>query len=415
MNWFGWFRKKSTLENRYGLQSTAPLTPVVDGVPLAHVDASLQIATVWRAVEIISKTVSTMPIMVYRNDNGKRTLARETDLWRILHVSPTPGMTASEFFCAMIINLLLRGNAYAKIWLGRDGVAWEMSPLNSDQVQVVRKKDGTLTYRVNENDEIVEYPRGKFKIFHVKEMGNGTVGLSRLDFMRASLAEAIYSQNVASRLFANGGKPTGILTIDQNNIQKTQLEQLRESFSEMANGSQSRLFALPGNMKYQQVNLTPGDIELLSTRKFTVEEIGRWFGVPGLLLNQTEGTTTLGSSSRDIIEGFYKLTIRPLIVNIEQALMMSVLTDKERLIYDIEFNMDGLLRSSLSERMDIYSKAVQNGIYSRNECRQYENSEPFEGGDVFTAQSNLLPIDLLGKTDNGSGANNSGTQEPIAN
>jgi HK97 family phage portal protein len=324
-------------------------------------------------------------------------------------------MSASEFFSAMIINLLLRGNAFAKIRQRSDGVAWSLTPLNSDQVEVNRKKDGVLVYKVNENDEIVEYPKEKFKILHIKEMGNGTIGLSRLDFMRASLGEAIYSQNIASRLFSNGGKPTGILTIDQTNIQKAQLDQLKDSFAEMASGPNSRLFALPGNMKYQQINLTPGDIELLSTRKFTVEEIGRWFGVPGLLLNQTEGTTTLGSSSRDIIEGFYKLTIRPLIVNIEQAIKMAVLTPKERTNYDVEFNMDGLLRSSLSERMDIYAKAVQNSIYSRNECRQYENMEPFDGGDIFTAQSNLLPIDLLGKTDNGSGASNSGTQEPIAN
>jgi HK97 family phage portal protein len=151
-------------------------------------------------------------------------------------------------------------------------------------------------------------------------------------------------------------------------------------------------------MSYQQLNLTPEDVQLLSTRQFSVQEIGRWFGIPAILLNQTEGTSTLGSSSSDIIESFYKLTIRPMIIAIEQAITKRVLTSGQRSRFSIEFNMDGLLRSSLKDRMAIYSQAVQNGIFSRNECRQLENDSPFTGGDIFTAQSNLVPIDMIGKT-----------------
>jgi hypothetical protein len=47
--------------------------------------------------------------------------------------------------------------------------------------------------------------------------------------------------------------------------------------------------------------------------------------------------------------------------------------------------------------MEIYAKAAQNGIYNRNDCRQYENLPPFTGGEIYTAQSNLLPIDKLGQ------------------
>lgn len=59
--------------------------------------------------------------------------------------------------------------------------------------------------------------------------------------------------------------------------------------------------------------------------------------------------------------------------------------------------MDALIRALYKERIEIYAKATQNGIFSRNECRQYENMPPFAGGEVYTVQSNLLPIDMLGK------------------
>ena len=107
-----------------------------------------------------------------------------------------------------------------------------------------------------------------------------------------------------------------------------------------------------------------------------------------------------------------KLTIRPLIINLEQSLTKRVLTAKQRSNLTIEFSMEALLRSSLKDRIEIYAKAVQNGIMSRNEARQYENDAPFEGGDVFTVQSNLLPVDMLGKTVQQGGSN--GTQNTIA-
>ena len=62
--------------------------------------------------------------------------------------------------------------------------------------------------------------------------------------------------------------------------------------------------------------------------------------------------------------------------------------------------------------MDIYAKATQNGIKTRNECRQLENDPPIEGGDELTAQSNLAPLRLLGKINQGAG--NARTQDAIA-
>ena len=144
--------------------------------------------------------------------------------------------------------------------------------------------------------------------------------------------------------------------------------------------------------------MSPADIQLLETRKFAVQDLARWFGVPSVLINDTGETTTLGSSVYQIVEGFYKLKLRPLVERIEQALHQRVLTAKQRSQgVVVEFNMDALLRSSLSERADVYAKLVQNGVKTRNECRKFENDEPLPGGDVLTAQVNLVPVDQLGK------------------
>ena len=49
------------------------------------------------------------------------------------------------------------------------------------------------------------------------------------------------------------------------------------------------------------------------------------------------------------------------------------------------------------ERMEIHGKAIQYGVETVNEARQYENLPPVEGGDVNFAQSALRPISALAK------------------
>ena len=107
--------------------------------------------------------------------------------------------------------------------------------------------------------------------------------------------------------------------------------------------------------------------------------------------------TTWGSGIEQIVDGFHKFTIRPMLVSIEQAIRKSVMTASERASMTVEFSFDALLRASLKDRMDIYAKATQNGIKSRNECRQLENDPPYAGGDVFTAHGEEVQIQIAGQ------------------
>jgi HK97 family phage portal protein len=408
----GFFRFGSgALSVSSGTQTGAPSTSLIEDVPSTGIDGALQISAVWRSVEILSKLIATLPLMVYENKNGLRQLARDSNLWQLLHESPNSRMTTVEFWTAILLNLLFRGQGYARIQRNeRTGEAEALWPMPSDQVEMRVLNDGSevYLYRVGADMAVLAAEN----VFHLKEMGNGVIGWSRLDYMRATLGESKNAQTSANKLFANGGKPTGILMVD-NVLNKEQRAAIQNNFAEMATGTTSRLYVLEANMKYEQINLTPEDMQLLTTRQFTVQEIGRWFGVPSILLNQTEGTTTLGSSSADIIETFYKLTIRPMVINIEAALRKRVMNSGQRARYTVEYSMDALLRASLKDRMEIYAKAVQNGLKNRNECRQLENDAPFDGGEIYTAQSNLLPMNMLGKVKPTGGS--LGTQDPIAN
>jgi HK97 family phage portal protein len=130
------------------------------------------------------------------------------------------------------------------------------------------------------------------------------------------------------------------------------------------------------------------------------------------MINDTNKTTTWGTGIGQLIEGFYKFRLRPMLESLEQCIDRRVLTPRQRELYTAEFSLDAILRGSLKERLESGSTAVQNGLMTRNEWRQLENLPRVEGADDLTAQLNLAPLTSLGQT---SGAStNAGTQATIS-
>jgi HK97 family phage portal protein len=395
-----WWGSGGAIGEHSGAQDGLPSVALVSDVANIGTDGALQIAAVWACVERRAAVIASLPFFVYQTVKGQKELARMSRLYALLHDSPNNRMTPYEFWRAMIMNHDLRGNAYARIERDDTGEALALWPMPADQVRPFVMDDGTMLYEYRLDGSIAIL--AEENVLHLKNLGNGTVGLSKLDFMRATTDEAAKAQTSASKLFGNGGKPTGVLMVD-NVLKQEQRDQIQKRFAEMASGPVSRLYVLEANMKYQQLSMLPEDMELLDTRRFTVEEICRWFDVPPVLVHHSN-TTTWGSGIEQIVDGFYKLTIRPMLVSVEQAIRKRVMTPRQRATMTAEFAMEALLRGSLKDRMDVYARAVQNGLKTRNECRQLENDPPIAGADELTAQSNLAPLSMLGKMNNGGGA-----------
>lgn len=407
--WLSWFRWPGATGEKSGYQVSTPSAPLVDDTVSIGPDGALQIDAVWACVERRANTVASLPFFAYRvNRDGHKELARGDSLYALLHDSPNRRMTPFEFWRAMMLNHDLRGNAYARIERDGAGNAVSMWPMSADQVVTEVLLDGTMVYFYRVGNDVMVLP--ETDVLHLKNLGNGTVGLSKLEFMRGTTDEMAKAQASASKIFGNGGKPTGILMLDRV-LDSDQRRQIRERFAEMASGNRSRLFVLEAKMDYRQLSISPEDQQLLESRRFGVEAICRWFDVPPVLVHHSN-VTTWGSGIEQIVDGFHKLTIRPILVSIEQAVRKRVLSSRQRTLMTVEFQHDALLRGSAKDRAELYAKNVQNGIMTRNEARQLENLPPSPDGNALTAQTNLVPLALLGKVENGGG--NAATENPVA-
>lgn len=395
-----WFVNVGSTGQQEGIQYGEPFTKVYDINKDYGIDGALQVSAVWACVELLSDNIASLPLFVYEREpgaDGHKNLARGTELWKLLHDNPNRRNTPMEFWQFMTLNFILRGNAYARVVRNAAGEAIELLPLSSDQVEVEVDSTGKVVYKYSFEGKIIVYDERS--ILHWKDKGNGIYGMSRLDYMRSSVGVAISSQNHTEQGYRKSGRRPGVFMIDKLLTQE-QREKIRKNYSGLVEGSDDDLLVLEAGAKFEPLSLSPADLQLLDTRKFAVEDIARWFGVSSVMINDTAKTTTWGTGITELIEGFYKFRLRPMLEGLEQAIERRVLTPGQREKYTVEFSLDAILRGSFRDRLEAASTAVNNGLMTRNEYRQLENLPPKDGGDILTVQLALTNLENLSASPN---------------
>ena len=387
-----WLSGAMGLFRNRGTQQGSPARSGDTASPVSF-DSAMQVSAWWAGVRLISETVASLPLVIYRYKDGRRTVADNHPLFRVLAKKPNRYQTKIEFFETVLLNLVCHGNAYCQIQRSGDQVVG-LLPLMSAQVETRLLDDGSVIH-VYTHDAGVDVFAAE-SVWHLKLLGNGIIGLSPLDHARNALGIAQAAEMRASKLYRNGGKPTGILTVDKI-LTPDQRTQVKANFAELAEGNNDELMVLEAGFAYSQVSFSPEDMELLATRRFEIEDVGRFLGVPSVLINDTAGSTTWGSGIQQIIEGWYKLSLRSTLEKIEGSAMVHLLSLADQREYEIEFDFDALLRADPAARYGGMQAAINTGQMTPNEARAEEGRAPLPGGDELLVQGALVPLSKLGR------------------
>lgn len=371
-----------------GLQTGQPMGYGVNSAAEVTLDSAMQVSAVWAAVRIIAESIGSLPFNVYERTDKGRKIADKHPLYTVLTLRPNQYQTDVEFWESIALNLCLSGNAYAIIERSGKRIV-SILPVSSSQVETSLLADGTVIHAYTTGANVKVYSSST--MWHIKLFGNCIVGLSPLSYARNSIGIAIAADNRVSKVYSNGAKPSGVLTIDRT-LTAEQRTQIRTAFAGLEAGNEDKLFVLEAGMQYSQVSMSPQDIQLLDSRRFQIEDIGRFFGVPSILLNQTFGQSSLGSNVYEILQAYYKINQRPYLEKIEASVMRWLFEQNEQDRYEVEFDFNALLRADKKTRMEGNREAIYSGQLTPNESRMDEGREALEGGDRLFIQGATVPI-----------------------
>ncbi|QHD93202.1 phage portal protein [Proteus terrae subsp. cibarius] len=360
-------------------------------------DKAMQLSAVWACVRLLSESISTLPIKIYKSESdGSRSLAKDHPIYRLLCKQPNFEMTPSRFMLMVVASLCLRGNSFIeKKYIGSKLVALE--PLLPQNMTVKRSEQtGMLEYKYTDplGQKIRTIPINN--IMHIRGFGmDGICGMIPVKIGRDVIGAALSVEESAAKIFENGLQSSGFLSAEQP-LNEDQRERIRSYLlSFVGSKNAGKMMVLEGGMKYNNVTMNPEAAQMLESRTFSIEEICRWFRVPPFMVGHMDKQSSWASSVEGMNMQFLTNTLRPLLVNIEQEISRCLLNGDDD--YYAEFSVEGLLRADSAGRSAYYTTALQNGWMSRNDVRRLENLPPIEGGDIYTVQLNLTPLDQLGQ------------------
>ncbi len=376
-------------------------------------ESALTIAAVWNAIYLISTTVGALPLNVFRymTPNGKEK-AVDHPAYSLLHDAPNPEITAKRWRDAAMGHLLTRGNSFAEIVRDGAGRVRELWPIPPDRVRIYRydqllgytwtdlwaRQYGPLIYQVY-------MPRGGWKVFprdqilHLAGWGyDGIRGYSTIAKARESLGLALGMEEFAGRYFGNGTHP-GLVVSHPSKLSDEANRHLRESLQTAYSGlgNTHRLMLLEEAMKVEKIGFTPDESQFLESRKFSVEEVGRWFNIPLHKIKSLD-KASFSNIEQQAIE-YVSDCIQPWLVSLEQDYNLQLFTEAERRQYFTKHNVNGLLRGDIKSRFDAYHQAIQDGWMEPDEIRELEDMNPRlrENLHKYLVPMNMVPADMVGK------------------
>lgn len=356
--------------------------------------ATLQLSAAWACVTLIADTIGTLPLGFFERRDDGRQPAPDHSLYRVFREQPNVDQTACVFFSSLVASMLLRGVGYAEKQRSAGRIIG-LKFLNYDFLSCVTV-NGRKEYRYTENGKVRVIPEANvWKVIGFSL--DGMNGCSAIEYGCRVFGAARAADIAASQTFDKGLMPTTFFKFPSI-LKPTQRKETRKTLESLAGAyNAGRPIVLEAGMEAGTLGINPKDAQLLESRAYSVEEICSWFNVPPFMIGRaSQGQTNWGTGIEQQMIGFVTFTLRKWLRRIEQAIAKDLLTPEERRRYYAEFAVEGLLRGDSTARAAFYSSGLQNGWMNRDHVATLENLPKPTGGDIYTVQANLIPVEKLG-------------------
>ena len=350
----------------------------------------------FRAVNEVAQAAASVPWLLFRRraqGNGQTRVAIAAHPLLTLLARPNPWAGGPALFEAVYGFRMIAGNAYIEAVDGAAGPPVELYALRPDRMRVIAGAAGApaayrFTVAARARDFPVDPVSGRSAVLHFKTFHplDDWYGLSPIE----AAAYAIDQHNQAGAwnqaLLQNGARPSGALMVQGARdgagaaLDDDQFDRLKGQIDELYTGARNagRPVLLEGGLTWQEMGLSPKDMDFIDAKHTSARDIALAFGVPPQLLG-IPGDNTY-SNMLEARLALWEQTVLPLIDQM-RAELANWLTPRFGDDLKLAHDLDAVPALGIRRERQ-WDKLARADFLTVNEKRQAAGYGVIEGGDA---------------------------------
>lgn len=343
-------------------------------------EQAVRLSAVYGCWRLLSDALATLPLDTFTRQGGIRKPYRPRPTY--LDFQP-PQSGKIAYLSQVVLSLLADGNAFVATPRNDLGVPLDLVPLDPSMVEVVRKAS-EISYRVQGETY------GWLDIMHIPGMlfPGALRGMSPIQAAREVIDGALKAQEYGANFAANMAVPPAVIEVPSSGgdpqVEREKAKRVGQLWQETHGGSNAgKVGVLVGGAQLKTIAISPEDAQWLDSKRFSVSEIARFYGVPPHLIADASNSTSWGSGLAEQNQTFGSFTLQPTTERIEEGHGRLLTTHGLPDVF-VKLNLDAKLRAAPKERAETTDIRIKNRSLTINEARALEDQPPVPWGDDFT-------------------------------
>lgn len=365
-----------------------------------------------RCIDYIASSVADIQINIFEK---RRDLIVESHPLLDLLDNPNPTQCYEEYMKSLVSYFMLHGNLFSEAVSGTTRLKnpqelWVQRP---DRMKVVPGVSGVPSAFVMEANGKrykweVDFITGNSPILHMKTFNplDDWYGMSFLESAAFSVDQFNQAMIWNVSLLKNSARPSGAFVLEKTSdpnfqgLTDNQRAQIRQEINDIYTGSgnSGRPMLLEGGLGFQEMGLSPKDMDWTESKNSSTRDICMGFGVPPQLVGVTGDSTYANYEQARM--AFYDNTAIPIARLITKGLtrwLMPMYEKSEKLELRIDVDSIEALAPRRKAKWDMVSNS---NFLTTNEKRietgygRYEASD--EPADQIFVNASLIPLDFAG-------------------
>lgn len=359
-------------------------------------DQAEKISAVFSCIKILSETLSRMPVSIYQETDGGIKEDKNDYRYDLLNLQPNNYTTNQVFFSTLEVHRNKTGNAFARII--RDKKTYRpirLEILHPSKVNAIKYINGEMYYLLyNEKYKHNFEPINSNDILHFRTISDdGVWGISPIEVLNPNLSVTSKALQTIDNLYENDAISTKILQ-PEHNVSEEKLNEALMAYEKANTGSSNagKIIKVPPYMRLENIDINLQDKEFVDTIKYNSRQIASVFGVPPHLVGEYEASKF---NNVEQLQLHFKVNTISAIKEIyKRELEYKLLTTKERKEgKSIDFDLNKLVESDETTKMDRDTKAINFGMLTPNEVNRRRGWPTYEEGEQHYMNTSMQAVE----------------------